>query len=170
MTYPEPPPQPYQPFAVPSPLRVLYQSLVNVLRVRMRVVNGTPSLAWSPLPAVIDPFVAMPGQMMCRIDLQFVKRTDPPMPVVAGRAPDRTGTAFFDAALDPDTGAPFVLAGDRLQCVAGPVTGTFELRTIPTAALGFAGPHHIECQVFEVAQSVAKGSQTPFPAGEGPDT
>lgn len=160
---------PYQPFATTSPLRAHYQSLVQVLRLKMKVSNGTPNLTWFVLPDVIDPYVDIPGQMMCRLDLGFIKRTDMPMPVTAGRAPDRTGTLFFDAAIDPSTGAPFVLAGDRIQCLAGPITGVFEIRAIPTAAVSITGSHHIEIQVFEVSQSIAKGSQTPFPGSEGPD-
>jgi hypothetical protein len=170
VTYPTPPPVPYQPFSVASPLRALYQSLVQVYRLKMKVSGGTPTLTWNELSDVIDPFVAVPGQMMCRLDLGFIKRGDMPMPVSAGRAPDRQGTVFFDSVIDPDTGAPYVLAGDRLFCIAGPVMGTFEIRQIPTAAVGLAGAHHVECMVFEVAQSIAKGSQTPFPGSEGPES
>lgn len=170
MTYPEPPPQPYQPFATGSPLRPFYQSMVKVYRIKMKVTGGTPTLTWIQVPDVIDPYVDIPGQMMCRLDLGFIRQNDPPMPVAAGRAPDRMGTVFYDVALNPSTGTPFVLAGDRLYCIAGPIMGTFEIRTIPTAATGFGGAHHIECQVFEVAQSIAKGSQTPFPGSEGPDS
>jgi hypothetical protein len=148
----------------------MYQSLVQVYRLKMKLNAGSPTLTWAPVAAVIDPYVEKAGQMMCRLDLGFIKRGDMPMPVTAGRAPDRMGTAFFDAAVDPDTGAPYVLAGDRLFCLAGPITGTFEIRTIPTAAVGFGGAHHVEVQIFEVAQSIAKGSQTPFPGSEGSDT
>lgn len=169
MTYPAQPPVPYQPFA-PTSLRIFYWSRVQVLRTRMVMSNGTPTLTWSTLTDVIDPYLDIPGQMMCRLDLGFIKRGDMPMPVSAGRAPDRVGTMFFDVQVNPDTGAPYVLAGDRVNCLAGPVTGTFEIRTIPTAAIGMAGAHHIEAQVFEVAQSLAKGTQTPFPGSEGPDT
>jgi hypothetical protein len=143
---------------------------VQVMRIKMKVSQGTPTLTWNVLSDVIDPFMDIPGQMMCRLDLGFVKRTDPPMPLTAGRAPDRVGTLFFDAMLNPDSGAPYVLAGDRVYCLAGPVVGTFEIRTIPTAAVDITGAHHIEVQVFEVAQSLAQGSQTPFPGSENGDT
>lgn len=170
MTYPQQPPQPYRPYAVSSPLRSLYQSVVQVVRLKMKMVTGTPSLTWNALPDIIDPFMEIPGQMMCRLDLGFIRRGDMPMPIGAGRAPDRQGTAFFDTAINPDTGAPYVLAGDRLFCLAGPIMGTFEIRTIPTAAVDLTGAHHVEVQVFEVASSIAKGSPTPFPGSEGPDT
>jgi len=136
----------------------------------MKVANGVPTLTWSELTSVIDPYVDIPGRMMCRLELGFIRRTDMPMPIMAGAAPQRQGTAFFDAALDPDTGAPFVLAGDRLHCLAGPVMGTFEIRSVPQAAIGFTGAHHTEVNCWEVAKSIAKGSQTPFPGSENGDT
>lgn len=170
MTYPDPPPKPYQVYAVPSPLRAMYQSMVQVYRLKMKMQGGTPTLTWNLVQDIIDPFVAIPGQMMCRLDPGFIKQSDPPMAVAAGRAPDRVGTAFYDVSINPDTGTPFVLAGDRLFCIAGPIMGTFEIRTIPTAAVSLTGAHHVEVQVFEVAQSIAKGSQTPFPGSEGPET
>lgn len=170
MTFPNQPPQPYTPFASPSPLRVMYLSMVQVLRLKMKVTGGAPQLTWNVLPDVIDPFVDIPGQMMCRLDIGFVRRGDLPMPLVAGRAPDRVGIVFYDALLNPDTGAPYVLAGDRLMCIAGPIQGTFEIRTVPTAAVGFTGAHHVEVQVMEVAQSLAKGGPTPFPGSESKDT
>lgn len=137
----------------------------------MRVVNGIPTLTWSVLPVIIDPFVGIDGQMMCRLDLAMIKQTDPPMPLVAGRAPDRMGTMYYDSIINPATpGVPYVLAGDRVTTVAGPIFGVFEIRTIPTAAVDLAGPHHIEVQIFEVAQSIAAGSPTPFPGSEGPET
>ena len=170
MTYPEQPPRPYQPFAGTSPLRLFYQSMVQVLRIKMKVANGTPTLTWNPLTDVLDPYVDIPGQMMCRLDLAYVKRSDMPMPLVAGAAQPRQGTVFFDSAVDPDTGAPYVLAGDRLNCLAGPVMGTFEIRQIPTAAVDMTGPHHVEVSIWEVAASIAKGSQRPFPGSENEDT
>jgi hypothetical protein len=169
VTYPNPPPVPYRPYATTSPLRILYPTLVQVLRMKMKVINGTPTLTWAQVPDVIDPYVDIPGQMMCRLDLMFVKRTDMPMPLVAGAAQQRQGTAFFDSAIDPDTGACFVLAGDRLKCLAGPVMGTFEIRQIPNPAIDLTGSHHIEVSIWEVSKSIAQGSQTPFPGSEGPD-
>lgn len=170
MSYPNPPPTPYQPFATTSPLRIFYASLVQVLRLKMKVVNGTPTLTWTELNDVLDPYVDIPGQMMCRLDLNFVKRIDMPMPISAGAAQQRQGTVFFDSVTDPSTGAQVVLAGDRLHCLAGPVSGTFEIRQIPNPAVDLNNSHHIEVSIWEVAKSVAQGSQTPFPGSEGPDS
>jgi hypothetical protein len=170
MTYPSQPPVPYQPFAIASPLRVHYLSLVQVMRLKMKVTNGSPTLTWSELPDVVDPFVSIPGQMMANLQLGFIRRGDMPMPITAGAAAQRQGVVLFDAALSPETGAPYVLAGDRLYCIGGPITGTFEIRSVPQAAISFGGVHHIECQIWEVAKSLASGTQTPFPGSENSDT
>jgi hypothetical protein len=171
VTYPSQPPVPHRPFAIASPLRVHYLSLVQVMRLKMKVHNGTPSLTWTVLADVIDPFMDIPGQMMCSIQLGFIRRGDMPMPLTAGAAAQRQGTVYYDSAVDPDTNAPYVLAGDRLYCIGGPIQGTFEIRSVPQAAVSWAGAHHIETQIWEVAKSLAQGSQsqTPFPGSEGPD-
>lgn len=170
MTYPNQPPTPYNPFAIYSPLRVSYVSLVQVMRLKSKITNGTPSLIWTTLPDVIDPFVDIPGQMMVNLQLGFIRRGDMPMPLTAGAAAQRQGTVYFDAAINPDTNEPYVLAGDRLYCIGGPIQGTFEIRSVPQAAVSFGGVHHCETQVWEVAKSLAKGTATPFPGSEGPDT
>lgn len=69
------------------------------------------------------------------------------MAIVAGRAPDRMGTMFFDRGCD-------VRAGDRIKCLTGPIEGTFEIRAIPDVAQGFSVLHHYEVQVVEVARSL----------------
>ncbi len=170
MTFPNQPPVPYQPFAIPGPLRVHYLTRVQVMRLKMKVTNGAPTLTWTELPSVIDPFMEIPGQMMCSLQLGFIRRTDMPMPITAGAAPQRQGVVIFDAALDPDTGAPFVLAGDRLFCIGGPIMGTFEIRSVPQVAISFGGAHHVETNVWEIAKSIAKGSQQPFPGSGYQDT
>lgn len=104
---------------------------------------------WEPLTSVLDPVVNIPGQMLCRVDLQFTRPgKDAPQPIVAGRAPDRTGVIFYDAI-------PQILAGDRFICIGGPVTGTFELRQVPEPALDYFSVHHFENQIIEVSQTIA---------------
>jgi hypothetical protein len=111
----------------------------------------------------VDPFFGVPGQMLCRLDLQFTRPgKDVPMPLVAGRAPDRVGLLYFDAV--PDTnGRLLVKSGDRIVMVSGPVYGTFQLNQIPEVAQDFIGAHHIETQVVEVSQALEAGALTPFP-------
>lgn len=139
---------PYGPVGY-SPLRHLYRSQVQVFRLSGSFDLGAPSYVWEPLTAVLDPVLNIPGQMLCRIDLQFLRPgKDAPMPIVAGRPPDRTGTMFYDAI-------PMILAGDRFVCTAGPIVGTFELRQVPEPAQDYFAVHHFENQVIEVAQTVA---------------
>jgi hypothetical protein len=125
----------------------LYASRVEVLRITGPLTAGTPSITWSKVDDIVDVELGEPGEMLCRLDLGFIRTgRDLPMPVTAGRAPDRTGVCFFDP--------PGPRAGDRLRCIAGPVTGTFEIRAIPDPAVDFSSVHHLEVQVVEVAQAL----------------
>lgn len=129
-------------------MRHLYSSRAEVLRLSGPVINGTPVLAWGRVQSVLDVFLGVPGELMCRIDLHFVRLgKDQPLPIVAGRAPDRTGVMFFDVTDQ-------IKAGDRIRAISGPVVGTFEIRAAPDPAVGYAVAHHMEVQVVEVAQSL----------------
>ncbi len=129
-------------------MRHLYHSRVEVRRLDGEYVNGTLTQVWKKVDTVLDPLLGVPGELMCRLDLNFVRPgKDQPMPIQAGRAPDRIGLMFFDTTDD-------IKAGDMLHTVAGPVTGTFEIRVIPDPAVGFAAAHHMEVQIVEVAQAL----------------
>lgn len=130
-------------------MRHLFNSRCEVLRLSGAMTNGTPVLTWAKVTGMVDARLGVPGELMCRLDLNFVRPgKDQPMPVTAGRAPDRIGVMFCDAT---DT----ILAGDRVRCLSGPVSGTFEIRTIPDVAVDFASAHHVEVQVVEVSQTIA---------------
>ena len=156
------------PFTPPVPLqggmRALFPSVAQVSRLAPAVTaQGVGSYSWAPLTVMLDPVLGIPGQFACRLDLGFVRRgVDQPMPVVAGRAPDRVGILFCMPATD-ELGKPLMLAGDRITMLRGPVFGSFELRVIPDVAQDFSGAHHIEVQVVEVSQALQPGSFTPFP-------
>ncbi len=159
---------PYVPYlpSVPSPLRSFYSTVAQVLRLNeVLQAGGGMVMTWNPLTAVVDPILDLPGLLACRIDLTFLRPgKDQPAPFVAGRAQDRVGVAYFDLAASV-SGIPYILAGDRLECVSGPIFGTFEIRNIPDVAQdGFSG-HHVEVQVIEVSQALQPGSPTPFPGG-----
>lgn len=160
---------PYQPLnnGASSP-RWLYRTTANVLRVAATVdANGGISMVYNQLTDILDPYLNVPGQLLCRLDLNFVRPgKDQPPAVVAGRAPDRVGVLFYDILTD-DSGVPYIRAGDRIQCIAGPIFGTFEIRTIPDVAQDYTGAHHCEVQVVEVSQALTPPTPTPFP-GEGP--
>jgi hypothetical protein len=156
---------PYVPYAPgQAGLAMFYTTTAQVLRLAENLTDGgAMSMSWNPVAAVVDPVLDQPGLLRCRIDLTFIRPgKDQPAPMVAGRAPDRVGVCYFDLATGPG-GVPLVLAGDRLQCVAGPIFGTFEIRVIPDVAQDMVGAHHVEVQVVEVSQMLTPGSPTPFP-------
>jgi hypothetical protein len=157
-------PQPYAPFAPTSVLRMFYTSTCQVLRMDPTFgAAGGMTFSWDPVETIVDPVLSVPGLLQCRLDLTFLRPgKDQPAPIVAGRAPDRVGVCYFDLTSDP-SGAPLVKAADRLQCVAGPIFGTFEIRLIPDVAQDLTGAHHVEVQVVEVAQQLKQGSPTPYP-------
>ena len=137
-------------------MRHLYSSRVAVLRLSGDLTDGTAHLAWTKLSTPVDA-LGVPGEMLCRLDLTFQRPgKDIPMPLVTGRAPDRIGLLFCDTGVD-------LRAGDRISTLAGPITGTFEIRPIPDPALDYASAHHLEVQVIEVAQNMA-GYPSALPA------
>jgi hypothetical protein len=125
--------------------------------------GGAAAITWGEITDMVDPYFGVPGQIQCRLDLQFTRPgKDVPMPLVAGRAPDRVGLLFFDAVPDAN-GRLLVKSGDRIVMLSGPVYGTFQLNQIPEVAQDFIGAHHIETQVVEVSQALEAAALTPFP-------
>lgn len=159
---------PYVPSVPLSPARGLYRSVAQVMRLQPTLqTGGGMAVVWSAVADILDQYLVIPGLIACRLDLQFIRPgKDAPMPLVAGRAPDRTGVLFYDMPTDVN-GIPLVLAGDRFQMVSGPVTGTFEMRQIPEMAQDYLGVAHAENQVIEVGQFLRPGSYTPFPGSPG---
>ena len=157
---------PYQPYAPISPARGLYRSVAQVMRLQPVLQDGGGmSVTWSAVTDILDPYISTPGQISCRLDLQFTRRgKDAPMPLVAGRAPDRVGVMFCDMPADAN-GLPLLKAGDRFQMVSGPIVGTFEVKQVPEVAQDYIGASHAEFQVIEVSQALQPGSYTPFPGG-----
>lgn len=159
---------PYIPFAPLSPARGLYRSVAQVMRLAPTLqAGGGMSVSWAAVTDILDPYLNTPGLIACRLDLLFTRPgKDAPAPLVAGRAPDRTGVLFYDLPTDVN-GLPLVKAGDRFQLVSGPIDGTFELRQSPEVAQDYIGATHAENQVVEVSQALQPGSYTPFPGGAG---
>ncbi len=132
-------------------MRHLWHTRAEVLRLTATIADGTPRMNWIKADTVIDSGLQVPGELLCRLDLNFVRPgKDQPMPIVAGRAPDRIGLMFYSPDCD-------IRAGDRIRPIAGPITGTFEIRAIPDPAVGLATANHMEVQVIEVAQSLTSG-------------
>lgn len=139
--------------------RISYSSRVEVLRLQGGgFAKGKPTYNWSTLGTILDDNLDVPGQMMCRIDLNFLKPGSAAPPAIeAGMSIPRTGILFFDEA----TGTDQLRAGDRINCISGPITGTFELRLIPQAALNLFTVDHMEVEIIEVSQVL----KDVFPAG-----
>lgn len=134
----------------PSHMRHLYATRVAVYdSVRQSGSGTSPNSVWTKSSALLDPALGVPGEMLCRLDLNFLRpgRDQLPMPV-AGRATDRVGVLFCDMS-------PHLKAGQRIECIGGDVYGTFELRIVPDLSPDMNWVRHIEVQVTEVAQSLA---------------
>lgn len=129
-------------------MRHLFHTRAALLRPFDELVDGLAQLTWQKVQALVDPLLGVPGEFMCRIDLGYQRPgKDQPMPLVAGRAPDRVGLLFCDPTDE-------IRSGDRIHCIEGPVQGTFELRVMPDPAVGFGAAHHLEAQVVEVSNNM----------------
>lgn len=137
-------------------MRHLYATRAAVFRLDGQMNNGSPTLSWQKVRTPVDPRTGRPGELQCRLDLAFMRvGRDQPMPIVAGRAPDRIGVMFYAAGCD-------VRAGDRIKTITGPIDGTFEIRAVPDPAQGFSVLHHMEVQVIEVSKNLTDV----FPGGD----
>lgn len=136
-------------------MRHLFNTRAEVLRLDGELTAGSPVLSWNKLTYVLDPYINSPGELMCRLDLTFQRPgKDQPMPIVAGRVPDRIGVMYFSVTDQ-------VKAGDRIRPISGPILGTFEIRVIPDPAVAFSAAHHMEVQVIEVSRNLS----SLFPGG-----
>jgi hypothetical protein len=90
----------------------------------------------------------IPGQMLCNIDLGWVRPGSLAPPVYEiGTFMPRMGTLFFDVTYE---GKILLLAGDKIKTISGPIEGTFELIAIPEPAKDFIGVlSHAEVQIRE---------------------
>src|SRR3954468_15793237 len=128
-------------------MRHLFNSTVEILESITTIEDGARVQGWNKSTNTFDP-IAAPGEMRCRLDLIFLRPgKDAPTPVVAGRTPDRTGVLYCSYT-------PNLKGGQIIKVINGPFTGaSFILKMRPDEAQNFSGTHHIEVQVFEVAQA-----------------
>jgi hypothetical protein len=128
-------------------MRHLFKSTVEILESTTTIVDGARVQAWNKSSASFDPQCG-PGEMKCRLDLIFLRPgKDAPAPIVAGRTPDRTGVMYCSYT-------PSLQGGQIIRVISGPFTGSsFLLKMRPDEAQDFNGTHHIEVQIFEVAQA-----------------
>ena len=131
--------------------RVSYSSLVEVLRYKSGTsLKGAPSFVWEIPNIVFDQDWGVPGQMLCNIDLQWVRPGSMTPPAYeSGVAIPRIGTLFFDLTY---TGEILLKAGDKIKTISGPVVGTFDIRVIPEPAKDIIGVvDHAEAQIVETS-------------------
>ena len=128
-------------------MRHLFNSKVEILESVTDVVDGARVQTWQKSTAKFDP-VSAPGEMKCKLDLIFLRPgKDAPAPVVAGRTPDRTGVLYCSYT-------PNLKAGQIIRVLTGSHVGSaFLIKMRPDEAQNSRGTHHIEVQVFEVAQT-----------------
>lgn len=120
----------------------MLSSTVRVLRPQGLMQDGVLTSTWFP---VLD-------GVRCRIEVGFYRPgKDMPLPVQAGRSPDRVAVYWVAPGTD-------LQPGDRMECTAGPVVGTWEVRTAPDRAQNMRSFHHLEGQAVEVHPSVANGA------------
>lgn len=130
----------------------LMSSVGKIKRNQIQRVNGQAQLTPVYQPAPLN-------YVRCRLDLLFMRTgKDAPAPQEAGRAPDRIGVLFYDPSIP-------IKAGDIIEMISGPVTGSFEIPSIPDVIQGYATAHHIEVQVREVNQDLTGQ----WPAADGVD-
>jgi hypothetical protein len=85
-------------------VRHLYHTRAELQRLSLQMKNNVPQQVWEKIDDIVDPYLQVPGEMMCRIDLVYQRPgKDLPLPITAGRAPDRVGVLYFDPT-DPAAG------------------------------------------------------------------
>jgi hypothetical protein len=136
-----------------SIIRDSYSSVVQVYRAATGAIDpntGGPSYTYTAITDDVDQDYNVPGQLQCRLDLGWLEPgSQAPDPVEATAPLPRVGTLFFDLSYD---GSLLLKAKDRLQTISGPVSGIFELRSIPYPAQDFLGlATFARVQVVEVS-------------------
>jgi hypothetical protein len=144
-----------------SALRHLYASRAAVSRQVAIEIRGITRVEYQPLNLMIDPIWGVPGELLCRVDLNFTRPgKDQLPPVVTGRAPERVGVMFCDVT-------NLLKDGDRLTMLSGPITGQWDLWAVPDVVVGYSEGHHIEVAVISVPRSLG-GQFSGEPLGEDP--
>lgn len=121
----------------------LMPSRVCVSRPQATMQDGILTTAWRDVPGL--------EEVPIRLEVGFFRPgKDFPLPPQAGRTPDRVSTYWVAAGTD-------LRPGDHIQCISGPVTGTWQIRVAPDVTTGMSRLHHLEGQCVEVPPSVLAG-------------
>jgi len=109
---------------------------------RVRVSRPATSFEDGVLTTTFEPVVGLES-VPVRLEVGFYRPgKDQPLPVQAGRAPDRVATYWAAPGVD-------LRPGDQMEAISGPVGGVWQIRTYPDQALDMASVHHIEGQCVE---------------------
>lgn len=122
----------------------LLTSRVRVLRPQVSTHDGILTTVWKVVAGLED--------VAIRFDVGlFRPGKDFPLPPQAGRTPDRV--AVYWVAPDID-----IRPGDHLECVSGPVIGTWQVRVAPDQSVAMSRLHHLEGQCVELPQQIVAGA------------
>ena len=125
--------------------RWMFPSRVQILRTRSDLVDGVLTVTFEPVlglaaAELVDGVEVVP----MRLEVGFYRPgKDAPLPVQAGRAPDRVAVYWCFPETD-------VRPGDQLRMVSGPVIGSWHVRTYPDRAIDMNKLHHLEGQCVEM--------------------
>jgi hypothetical protein len=121
----------------------LMPSRVKVSRPLVSMQDGILTTAWRDVAGL--------EEVPIRLEVGFFRPgKDFPMPPQAGRTPDRVATYWVSPDID-------LRPGDHIECVSGPVTGTWQIRVAPDVSTSMSRLHHLEGQAVELPPSVAAG-------------
>lgn len=130
-------------------MRHLFNSYVRVeMMDTVRGDDGRVRSDWVPVTTGNERMDKRLAYLNCRLDLSWLRPgKDVPQAQNAGKAPDRFGVMFLDGDVP-------LRAGYRIVTVPNPdgtmpVTGTFEIKTIPDEIIGYYALHHKEVQIVE---------------------
>lgn len=114
----------------------LMPSRVKVFRPQSAMVDGVLTVTME----AVDGLDVVP--MRLEVGL-YRPGKDQPLPIQAGRAPDRVAVYWCSSEVD-------LRPGDHLEMVVGPVTGSWHVRNYPDRVGDLATLHHLEGQCIEV--------------------
>lgn len=121
-------------------------SRVRVSRPHSTMQDGILTASWRDVEGL--------EEVPIRLEVGFFRPgKDFPLPPQAGRTPDRVATYWVDSDID-------LRPGDHIQCVSGPVTGTWQIRTAPDLVTSMSKLNHKEGQAIELIPAIANGIQT----------
>lgn len=125
--------------------RIMMPSRARVWRPQSDMVDGVLTLTMVPVVGLVAAEVVEGVEAIpLRVEVGFYRPgKDQPLPIQAGRAPDRVAVYWCTPGTD-------LRPGDHLEMIEGPVVGSWHLRAYPDRAIDMSFLHHLEGQCVEV--------------------